>query len=63
MHWENINIDPKRLNGLRLRVAQITPRTTAPKLMDHILEENGIELLTDKELAEKMAGKLEVVAK
>jgi len=60
MNWENINIDPKRLNGLRLRVAQISPKTTPPKLMDHILEESGIELLTDEELRQRQK-EMEVV--
>lgn len=61
MKWENINIDPKRLNGLRLRVAQITPKTTPPRVLDHILEEAGIELLTDQEYNHKVK-QIEVTA-
>jgi hypothetical protein len=52
--WENVNISPERMNGLRLRVAQIEPKTTVPRLLDHVLSQAGIELLTDKELEQRL---------
>lgn len=62
MNWENINITHERLNGLKLRVAQIMPPTTPPKLLDHILKKEGVGEYSDEEFQEKLS-ELEVVPK
>ncbi len=62
MKWPQVNIKEERLNGLKLRVAQTIPETTIPKFLDHILEESGIELITEQELG-KRTKKTEMTAK
>ncbi len=60
MAWENVGIKHDRLNGLKLRVAPITPETSIPKYIDNLLKKDGIDLLSDKEL-ERRLKELEVV--
>ena len=62
MNWENINITHERLNGLKLRVAQIIPPTAPPKLLDHILKKEGVGEYSDEEFQEKLSD-LEIVSK
>jgi hypothetical protein len=56
MKWENINISPERLNGLKFKANAAKPSTTPPKLLDHILEQNDIPKLSNEQLAKLLKG-------